>query len=80
MAELRDIIEHNEFSLVVEHSGATGNQLSRAECEAIVNQAIGQPTPDRTVKFIVHTADNKWFVVWYVKQADKFLYEKLTAR
>ena len=80
MAELRGILEHNELSLIVEHSGATGNSLSRAECEAIVNEAIGQSVPNNNVKFIVHTADNKWFVVWYAKQADKFLYEKLTAR
>ena len=80
MAEIKDILEHNDFSLVVEHSGATGNNLSRAECEAIVNQEIGQSTPDRTMKFVVHTADNKWFLVYYIKQADKFLYEKMTAR
>ena len=80
MAEIRDILEHNDFSLVVEHSGATGNNLSRAECEAIVNQEIGQSIPDNNVKFIVHTADDKWCVVWYAKAQDKFLYEKLTAR
>ena len=78
--EIRQILEENDFSLVVEHSGATGNNLSRAECEAIVNQEIGQPTPERTMRFIVHTADDKWFLVFYIKQADKFLYEKLTAR
>ena len=80
MAEIKDILEHNDFSLVVEHSGATGNSLSRAECEAIVNQEIGQPTPERTMKFVVHTADNKWFLVYYIKQADKFLYERMTAK
>ena len=80
MIEIKDILEHNDFSLVVEHSGATGNNLSRAECEAIVNQAIGQDTPDNTLKFVVHTADDKWFLVYYIKSADKFLYEKLTAR
>ena len=80
MAELRDILEHNELVLVVEHNGATGNVLLRAECEAIVNQEMGYPIPQNNVKFIVHTADDKWFVVWYVKDADKFLFEKLTAR
>ena len=78
--EIRNILEENDFSLVVEHSGATGNNLSRAECEAIVQQEMGYPIPQNNVKFIVHTADDKWFVVWYAKAQDKFLYEKLTAR
>ena len=80
MAEIQTILEENDFSLVVEHSGATANNLSRAECEAIVQEYLGQPTPNRTVRFIVHTADDKWFLIFYIKQADKFLYEKLTAR
>ena len=78
--DIRLILEEHDFSRVIEHSGAVGRGLSRAECEAIVQEAIGQPTPNNTVKFIVHTADDKWFLVYYIKSADKFLYEKLTAR
>ena len=80
MAELKDILEHNDFSLVIEYNGDVGRQLSRAECEAIVEQAIGQTTPDNNVRFVVHTANDKWFLIFYIESADKFLYEKLTAR
>ena len=78
--EIRDILEHNDFSRVIEYPQATGRHLSRFECEDMVNSVIGAPVPNNNVKFIVHTADDKWFVIWYAKEQDKFLYEKLTAR
>ena len=73
--EIRQILEENDFSRVIEYNGTTGNRLSRAECEAIVN-----PLPDRNVRFIVHTADDKWFLLMYIASHNTFLYEKLTAR
>ena len=77
--ELSAILHDHDFTAVVEYSGNTGNNLSRGELESICTEAIGQSTPDNTVRFIVHTADDKWFLVLYVENADKFLYEKLTA-
>jgi len=78
--ELKTILEENDFTLVVESSQDTGNNPSRSKLETICNEAIGQSTPTRSVRFIVHTNDDKWFLVLYIESADKFLYEKLTAR
>ena len=80
MAELKQILEKNDFSLVVEVPFDTGRQLSRTELELACELAIGESTPNRNVKFVIHSRDNKWFLVYYVKDADKFLYEKMTAR
>ena len=78
--ELSRILEENDFSKVLEYSGTTGNNPSRADFEDMVYEAVGHPTPNNTMRFIAHTANDKWFFVYYVKDADKFLYEKLTAR
>jgi len=78
--ELSTILEENDFTLVVDYNQATGNTLSRGELEDIVFYAIGQSTPDNNVRFIVTTLDDKYFLVLYLKDKDKFLFEKLTAR
>ena len=80
MAEIKTILEENDFSLVVEYSGDSNNTPNRAKLEDFVQEYLGQSTPNRTVRFIVHTANDKWFLIFYIKEADKFLYEKLTAR
>ena len=80
MIEISKILSENDFSRVIEYNNDVGRQLSRTECEAIVQEAIGKPIPDNNVRFLVHTANDKWFLIIYVKNADKFLYEKLTAR
>ena len=78
--ELNTILEENDFTLVVDYTQVTGNSLSRTELEDIVFYAIGQSVPDNNVRFIVTTLDDKYFLVLYLKDKDKFLYEKLTAR
>ena len=78
--EIKTILEENDFSLVIEYNGSLGNNPNRGDFESVVNQVIGQDTPDRTMRFLVHSNNNKWFLVFYVKDQDKFLYEKLTAR
>ena len=78
--EIRQILEENDFSLVVEYNDRLPNNPDRADFEAIVQQVIGQNTPQRTMRFIAHSTNDKWFLVFYVKDQDKFLYEKLTAR
>ena len=78
--ELSSILEDHDFSRVVEYSGRTGTTLSRWELEDICQQAIGTPTPLANAKSLVHTSDDKWFLVIYILRADKFLYEKLTVR
>jgi hypothetical protein len=57
-----------------------GNTPSRAKFENLINMVYGQPTPTYDLKFIVYTTDNKFFFVYYLKQYDKFLYEKLAKR
>jgi len=78
--EIGQILEERDFSLAIDYPQSTGNNLSRAELEDISNMVIGQPTPNNSVKFIVKSADDKYFLVYYIKAWDKFLYEKLTKR
>ena len=78
--ELNTILEENDFTLVVDYTQVTGNSLSRTELEDIVFYAIGQSVPDNNVRFIVTTLDDKYFLVLYLKDKDKFLFEKMTAR
>ena len=80
MKELQNIMEENDFSLVVEYSGSMSNTPNRAKIEDVVQEVIGQPVPNRTMRFIVHSDNDKWFLIWYTKDQDKFLFEKLTAR
>jgi hypothetical protein len=56
------------------------NTPSRAKFENLIQLVYGQPTPTYDLQFIVKTTDNKFFFVHYVKQYDKFLYEKLAKR
>ena len=69
-----------DFTPFIEYNGNLGNGLSRSECESIVNSVIGKNTPDNDYKFLVKGTDDKYFIVFYVKSIDKFLFEKLTAR
>jgi len=78
--ELRDILVENNFDLVVDYPNNTGNQLSKAELRDICQVAIGQDRPNNNVRFIVRTADDKRFVVYYTADNQEFLYEKLTRR
>ena len=74
--DIRQILEENDFSRVIEYPIATGKKLSRQECESIVYATIGQTTPPNAVRFIVHTADGHWFLVFY--NNNEFIYEKLS--
>ena len=78
--DIRDVFLRESFEPVFEFSGNTGNGLSRNECEAISQEAYGSTTPPRNIKAIIHTADDKWFLLLYFKTQDKFLFEKLTPR
>jgi len=78
--ELAAILNEMDFTPFIEYNGNLGNGLSRSECESIVNSVIGQNTPNNDYKFLVKSTDDKYFVVFYVKSIDKFLFEKLTAR
>ena len=78
--ELGQILLERDFSLAVDYTSSTGNNLSRAELEDICNHVMGQPTPDNSVRFRVKTSDNKYFLVEYIKPWDKYLYEKMTVR
>jgi len=78
--EIQQILEERDFSLAVDYPRDTGNNLSRAELEDICMYVIGQTVPNNTVSFRVKTADNKYFLIEYIKIWDKFLYEKMTAR
>ena len=78
--ELGQILEERDFSLAVEYPMNLGNTLSRGELEDICSLVIGQSTPNNSVKFIVKGLDNKYFLVYYIKKWDKFLFEKVTAR
>jgi len=78
--ELGQILEERDFSLTIDYPSNLGNTLSRGELEDITNMVIGQPIPNNTVRFVVRGLDNKYFLVYYVKPWDKFLWERLTAR
>ena len=78
--EIKNILKNEDFTLVVEYSKNLPNTPSRSKLEDVVQEAIGKTVPDNTVKYLVHSANDKWFLVYYVKDADVFLFEKLTAR
>ena len=78
--EIKNILERNTFTITVEYPQNTGNTLSRAEIEDIVFSEIGQNIPDNDVLFYVHTLDNKWFRLQYIKTQNTLLWEKLKAR
>jgi hypothetical protein len=78
--DLVNILRDNDFSRVIDYPNNLGNGLSRGECEDICQQEFGVSIPRKTVRFLVRGADDKYFFVVYVKDWDKFLFEKLTAR
>jgi len=78
--EIKNILERNTFTITVEYPQNTGNTLSRTEIEDIVFSEIGQNIPDNDVKFFVHTLDNKFFEIQYLKGYDKFLWNKAKVR
>jgi hypothetical protein len=65
---------------VFESSEQWTNTPSRAKFENLMNTVYGTPTPPKNLEFIVSTLDDKFFMVFYSKQHDKFLYEKLAKR
>jgi len=78
MADLKDIMEDNDFTIHLETLDSVGNQLSRSEIESILT-AGGVTIPlTRDVSFIVSTGDNKYFSITYLESIDKYAYEKLT--
>ncbi len=78
--ELGQILIERDFGMVIDYPVSLGNTLSRSELEDICTAAIGQSTPNNNVRFTVHSLDDKWFVVYYFKDFDKFIFERYTAR
>ena len=78
--ELGQILEERDFSLAVDYPVATGTGLSRSELESICQSVIGQPVPNNSVRFRVKSADNKYFLVEYIKPWDKFLWKRMGVR
>jgi len=78
--EIGQVLLEHDFRMNVECPYNLGNTLSRGELEDICNLAIGQPTPDNSVRFRVKSLDNKYFTVEYVKPWDKFLWTKAKVR
>ena len=56
-----------------------GSRPSRTKFENLMNLVYGQ-LPAKNLEFIVKSLDSKYFIVFYLKDDDKFLYEKLTAK
>ena len=78
--DIKEVFLLESLDPVFESTLSTGNNPNRSEFESMSQEFFGTSTPPKNFKAIVHTADNKWFLLAYVKAADKFLYEKLTAR
>jgi len=79
-AEIKDILERNDFSIKVDYPVKVKNTLSRGELEDIVEFVTGNPIPENDVKFIIKSLDNKYFLVEYIKSWDKFLWKKMIDR
>jgi hypothetical protein len=56
------------------------NTPSRAKFENLMQLVYGVSTPPKNLEFIVKTTDDKYYIVFYTVQHDKFLYEKLAKR
>ena len=80
MAELKNIMERNDFTVELLTTQSTGNTLSRAEIDqALIENGFTGQLP-RNVTFFLGTADNKIFQLTYFKTLDKYGYEKLTVK
>jgi hypothetical protein len=78
--EIGQLMMERDFTPVFESNEDWTNTPSRAKFENLINMVYGQATPDKNLKFIVYTTDDKFFFVYYLKDYDKFLYEKLAKR
>ena len=78
--ELRDVFAIEDLTPKFDYNQSTGNNLSRGELEDICNVFLGISVPAKGFKFVVKTADDKVFLVAYIKDWDLFAYEKLTTR
>ena len=78
--ELGQILLERDFSMIVDYPMKTKNTLSRGELEDICQHVLGQNVPNETVRFIVKSLDNKYFLVMYIKPWDKFLWNKMKVR
>ena len=78
--EIAQLAMERDFTPVFETNESWNNTPSRANFETLIQLVYGQPTPTYDLKFIAKTTNDKFFFVYYIKQYDKFLYEKLAKR
>jgi hypothetical protein len=84
MAEIKTILERNDFTEKINYSGSLGNTPSRAKINDMIaewtNGSILDGQLPRDVRFLVKDDDGKWFLFMYYKPEDTYLFEKLTHR
>ncbi len=78
MAELKDILEVNDFKHLMITAGTLNNKPSRAQIEMVLlENGFTEPLTNE-VTFSMIDKDDKMFNVTYYASIDKYGYEKLT--
>jgi len=78
MAELKDILEKNDFKHLMVTTGTLSNKPSRQDIELVlIENGITAPLLNE-VTFSMIDADEKVFNVTYFPHISKYGYEKLT--
>ena len=80
MAELRDILEINDFKVLLTTAGSLPNNPSRNDIELILIENGYTDPLINEVSFSMVDSNEKIFNVTYYPSIDKYGYEKLTVR
>ena len=84
MAELDYILAENDFTLDIDYSGAFGRDPSRVEINDMVAEVTSGEILDGKLKnnrkLLVFDIDGKCWLMFYLANRDKWLFEKLGIR
>ncbi len=78
MAELRDILQNNDFKLYLQSVNTLPNTPTRAQIEDVLSDnGVSLPLP-RNNMFYIRAVGGRTFLVVYNKEIDEYYFEKLT--
>jgi len=75
MAEIRDILETNDFTVVIATTVSLPNNLSEAEIDLVLSETGNQNPKIRDVSFFI-TSPGKVFKITWLQDTSQYVYLK----